>query len=486
VRDVFISHASEDKDAITRPLAEELQARGCSVWFDEFELVLGDSLRQKIDQGLAGSSVGVVILSHAFFAKRWPQHELNGLTARLMSGEDNVIIPIWHELEVADLLEHSPPLADLLAGSSADGPAALAAEIERVLHRRAEASGGDPLAGSPPPTVPAASSPGAGEPTGSAPVLASPPRSALGDSAEPREIHDATLELLQAGQDIPLDQLMRSERHRFEAAIDSVTADHIQHHLDEATLHDAAPRLDSATDRRLASLVPLVLYRPDRLAAELRGHASWATGVQLRSGGMTWQEAWRLPFWVLGMTLGALGMRLERHAAIEAILAASWTDHYGDAQPFVGAFLGEPSETIANTFGPPPERKGEKWISPCWEWLAAGICAKAWLVDRYPDWLERDGEPKVALTEFDVVSCVARGLGGEERPIAHWTIYNQNAEAFARRLHRDPRLRAQIADAVHISVAEFEQRAPEILASVYGLGNFPRPRDLAEILTGAR
>jgi hypothetical protein len=67
-RDVFISHASEDKDAIARPLAECLQARGCSVWFDEYELVLGDSLRGKIGDGLRHSQVGVVILSRSFFA----------------------------------------------------------------------------------------------------------------------------------------------------------------------------------------------------------------------------------------------------------------------------------------------------------------------------------------------------------------------------------------------------------------------------------
>jgi hypothetical protein len=42
IRELFISHASEDKDAIARPLADELRRRGHSVWFDEYELVLGD------------------------------------------------------------------------------------------------------------------------------------------------------------------------------------------------------------------------------------------------------------------------------------------------------------------------------------------------------------------------------------------------------------------------------------------------------------
>jgi|GEM_PF-2445748 len=136
-RDVFVSHASEDKQAIARPLADALSKRGLTVWFDEYELVLGDSLRGKIDDGLAKSTIGVVILSHAFFAKPWPRRELDGLTARLMSGENNVIVPIWHDLTERELLRYSPPLADLLAGSSADGIETLVNRIERVLALKA-------------------------------------------------------------------------------------------------------------------------------------------------------------------------------------------------------------------------------------------------------------------------------------------------------------------------------------------------------------
>ena len=50
--DVFISHASEDQDAVATPLALALQQRGLSVWLDRLELQLGDSLRQLIDAGL--------------------------------------------------------------------------------------------------------------------------------------------------------------------------------------------------------------------------------------------------------------------------------------------------------------------------------------------------------------------------------------------------------------------------------------------------
>jgi predicted phosphodiesterase len=140
-RDVFISHASEDKEAIARPLAQELRARGCSVWFDEYELELGDSLRAKVGDGLRHARVGVVILSRSFFAKRWPRWELDGLTARQLAGEDNVILPVLHEVGHDDVRSYSPPLADLVAAKSSDGVAAVADRVVRVLKTRIAGGG---------------------------------------------------------------------------------------------------------------------------------------------------------------------------------------------------------------------------------------------------------------------------------------------------------------------------------------------------------
>lgn len=65
----FISHASEDKDDIVRPLSEKLQDQGFDIWYDEFELQVGDSLRRNIDKGLRHSKFGIVILSQNFFEK---------------------------------------------------------------------------------------------------------------------------------------------------------------------------------------------------------------------------------------------------------------------------------------------------------------------------------------------------------------------------------------------------------------------------------
>ncbi|MBG6188208.1 TIR domain-containing protein [Flavobacterium sp. CAN_S2] len=64
--DFFISHASEDKDDIVRSLADSLKENGFEVWYDEFELKIGDSLRKKIDSGLINSRFGIVIISPSF------------------------------------------------------------------------------------------------------------------------------------------------------------------------------------------------------------------------------------------------------------------------------------------------------------------------------------------------------------------------------------------------------------------------------------
>lgn len=131
--DVFISHASEDKDAIARPLALELGKHGLQVWFDEFSLKVGDSLRRSIDFGLAKSRFGVVVISPNFLAKEWPQKELDGLTAREMAGR-KVILPVWHEISIDQLRECSPTLADRLATNSSKGLSKVVEDLLAAIH----------------------------------------------------------------------------------------------------------------------------------------------------------------------------------------------------------------------------------------------------------------------------------------------------------------------------------------------------------------
>lgn len=134
--DVFISHASEDKDDIVRPLAHALLELGVAVWYDEFVLGIGDKLRRKIDAGLRQSRFGVVILSPAFFAKGWPQYELDGLVTREVASGGQVILPVWHNVGPAEVMDYSPALAGTLARSTAQVSIEdLAAEIAQVTRR---------------------------------------------------------------------------------------------------------------------------------------------------------------------------------------------------------------------------------------------------------------------------------------------------------------------------------------------------------------
>lgn len=132
--DVFICHASEDKARFVRPLAELLKQHRVEVWYDEFSLRVGDSLRRAIDIGLAKSRFGIVVFSPSFFKKSWPQWELDGLIQRQNSSTHNVILPIWHKVAWKDVVEYSPSLADKYAIRSNLGLKKVVAQVLEAIH----------------------------------------------------------------------------------------------------------------------------------------------------------------------------------------------------------------------------------------------------------------------------------------------------------------------------------------------------------------
>ena len=117
--DFFISHAWEDKEAVAKPLADAMIEKGAKVWLDKYQMTVGDSLRQSIDDGLAHSRYGIVILSETYFKKFWTGKELNGLFAKQEDGK-KVILPVWHNISKDKVKEYSPILADMLALKTAD------------------------------------------------------------------------------------------------------------------------------------------------------------------------------------------------------------------------------------------------------------------------------------------------------------------------------------------------------------------------------
>jgi len=142
----FISHDSRDKDEIARPLAVKLQSMLCPVWFDEFTLTAGDSLRSSIDKGLLDCPKCIVILSPNFCdGQGWTAAEFNGAFARHISAGGGVILPVWHNITKQQVLEYSPMIADLFALDSGLGIDELARQILRALTPPRAATGASSL-----------------------------------------------------------------------------------------------------------------------------------------------------------------------------------------------------------------------------------------------------------------------------------------------------------------------------------------------------
>ena len=129
--DIFISYASEDKPFVCQ-LVDALMARHLSVWYDDVHLHIGDSLHDAINEGLANSRFGIVILSPSSLAKDWPRKELNALLSKEIDRK-KVVLPIWHGITLADVKEKWPLLVDRKAIPSTWTIGRIAQEISKVI-----------------------------------------------------------------------------------------------------------------------------------------------------------------------------------------------------------------------------------------------------------------------------------------------------------------------------------------------------------------
>ena len=111
----FISHDSRDKDDVARPLAEKLSSMLCPVWYDEYSMGVGDSLRESIDNGIRDAKKCIVVLSSNFFSNPgWTKAEFNAVMGKHVASGGAVILPIWHGVSRDEVFEYSPMLADVV------------------------------------------------------------------------------------------------------------------------------------------------------------------------------------------------------------------------------------------------------------------------------------------------------------------------------------------------------------------------------------
>lgn len=126
--DIFLSHASEDKDQI-RPLKEALESHGVRVFFDESSIKWGDSIVEKVNHGLLKSTFFMPFLTPTFSKKGWTNKELN--TAFSMNANrKGRIIPI--KSDAFDLDAKFPLLSETLYKSWPTDPNDVAAFINEV------------------------------------------------------------------------------------------------------------------------------------------------------------------------------------------------------------------------------------------------------------------------------------------------------------------------------------------------------------------
>ena len=116
----FISHDSRDKSSVAEPIAVGLQKLMCPVWYDQFSLKVGDSLRESIERGIKEARTCVVVLSKNFFSNAgWTKAEFDSIYTKEIVEKKRVMLPVWHDVSRDQVYEYSPRLADRVGISTA-------------------------------------------------------------------------------------------------------------------------------------------------------------------------------------------------------------------------------------------------------------------------------------------------------------------------------------------------------------------------------
>lgn len=112
----FISHDSRDKELIAKPIVQGLTKYGCPVWYDEYSLQVGDSLRESIEKGIKETDKCILILTPNFLKNPgWTKTEFNSVFTKDILKNNRSILPIWHNVTKEEVYEYSSILLDTVA-----------------------------------------------------------------------------------------------------------------------------------------------------------------------------------------------------------------------------------------------------------------------------------------------------------------------------------------------------------------------------------
>lgn len=104
---VFLSHSSKDKEIID-VIFNEFQKNQISAWYDKYQIEPGDSITEKINQGLNESDIGIICISNNFLnaSSGWTKSEMNFFIQRRMRSQDKIFIIVNFDVPHDEL----PPL----------------------------------------------------------------------------------------------------------------------------------------------------------------------------------------------------------------------------------------------------------------------------------------------------------------------------------------------------------------------------------------
>lgn len=113
--DLFISYSHKDKFDLVIPLVSMLEKRGLRVWFDKFEIKTGDSITDKINEGLIQARFGLIIISPSYIQSNWARQELNAFFKKQITLNKKHVLPIWYNISLEEMFDYFPLLADYRA-----------------------------------------------------------------------------------------------------------------------------------------------------------------------------------------------------------------------------------------------------------------------------------------------------------------------------------------------------------------------------------
>jgi hypothetical protein len=134
---VFICHASEDKKNVVLPIVRHFENTGVRYWYDEAEILWGDSIVEKIEGGLAKARYVVVVVSKFFLEKAWAKKELRTALTMEVGDEGVRVLPLLVG-KPERLLEDLPFLREKRYLEWGGDPGAIGLELQKLVGRRSQ------------------------------------------------------------------------------------------------------------------------------------------------------------------------------------------------------------------------------------------------------------------------------------------------------------------------------------------------------------